>query len=52
MCEGESGEKMEENERRDAVGYRGERQGEGKDGGGCCERCLNKAVPLYRSPAL
>lgn len=32
-----------EEERRDAIGYRGERQGEGKDRGECCERCLNPA---------
>lgn len=29
-----------EGERRDVIGYRGERQGEGKDGGECCKRCL------------
>lgn len=31
---------------------RGEAGGRERTEGECCERCLNKAVPLYRSPAL
>lgn len=52
---GEDGKWKGEREKREVLGYRGERQGEGKNRvgvGGCWERCLNKAVLLYRSPAL
>lgn len=38
-------------EKREVLGYRGERQGEGKNrvgGQGCLERCPNKAVLLYQ----
>lgn len=34
VFEGERRENGREGERRDGIGYRGERQGEGKDGGG------------------
>lgn len=45
-----------EGERRDVIGYRGERQGEGKDRRGVLQKkpgpCLNEAVSLYRLLAL